>query len=101
MKFHPAACLAVLTLAATASADFQWVTISSGTYGGSGFDLNLNTAISKCAADTQHQFIQLAQQCCGSTDNTTSAEFGGRCAGGYNGPLTHRSFFGGVAAYFC
>lgn len=93
--------LLTLILTAPALAQFEWVTIESGKFGGFGFAQTRWTAIDRCAKDVENKFIALAQRCCESTETTTSARFGNRCAGGYSGPKNNRSFFGGVAAYFC
>ena len=90
-----------LSFSQTTKADFQWVEIFSGTYCGTGFDRDRNTALQECQDSMEQNFIALAQMCCESTETDTTARFGNRCAGGYSGPETNRSFDGGVAAYFC
>jgi hypothetical protein len=90
-----------LMAAGTAFAGYEWMMIDSGTIMGSGFDMDRSTAIAECASDLEAQFIAAAQACCDSTENDTTARFGNRCAGGYSGDENHRSFSGGVAAYFC
>ncbi|MBI3294984.1 MAG: hypothetical protein HYZ71_09675 [Deltaproteobacteria bacterium] len=82
-------------------ADWEWVTISKGTYQGFGFAKDKWTAIDRCAANMESKFIALAKSCCESQKNDTSAQFDNRCAGGYTGPKNSRSFSGGVPAYFC
>jgi len=82
-------------------AQFEWVVIERGSYQGSGFARDRWTAIDRCAKDVDKKFIALAQRCCETSKNDTSAGYENRCAGGYNGSKNSRSFDGGLAAYFC